>query len=77
MQSNPADKGKFSAKIITKSTVQTQKQNLQRSPICPSTSKIDNLGKNQTSNPEPNKAEHSPLSKRDHTPTSSSRERLK
>ena len=45
--------------------------------ICPPTSKIDNLGKNQTSNPKPNKAEHSPQSKRDHTPTSSSQEHLK
>ena len=82
MQGNPADKGKFSSKIITKTTVQTQttslkKQKLQRSPIHPPTFKINNLRKNQTSNPEPDKAEHSPQSKRDHAPTSSSRERLK
>ena len=48
-QSNPADKGKFAAKIITKTILQTQtippkKQKLQRSPIHPPTSKIDNLG---------------------------------
>ena len=72
MQNNPADKGKFSTRIITKATVQTQtpppkKQKLQRSPICPPTSKIDNLRKNQISKPKPNnKAEHSPQSKRDH-----------
>ena len=64
-QNNPVDKGKFSTKVITKTSAQTQttppkKQKLQRLPIHPPTSKIDNLGKNQTSNPEPNKAEHSP-----------------
>ena len=66
-----------------KITVQTQttapkKQNLHSSPIRPPASKIDNLGKNHSSNPKSNnKAERSPQSKRDHTPTSSSQEHLK
>ena len=51
MQNNPADKGKFSTKVITKTTAQTQttpskKEKLKTSPIRPPTTKIDNLGKN-------------------------------
>ena len=79
MQSNPADKGIFSIKMITKTLAQTQttpsqKQELQRSPVHPPTSKTNNLEKNQTSNPEPKRAENSPQSERDNTPR---RERIK